>query len=80
MIVSAAAHAMFHLSATFGTASRMEPLEQALALMRCALDILDACGDPHRVTPHLDLAIARLAGAIDKHGANTPDGPTQTQQ
>jgi hypothetical protein len=39
-----------------------ERLNEARALMRRALELIDACDDPYEVGPHLDLAIARLGG------------------
>jgi exonuclease VII small subunit len=38
----------------------MQELDEALTLLRRALELIDACEDPHEVGPHLDLAIARL--------------------
>jgi hypothetical protein len=43
----------------------MEQLDEALALMRRALQLIDECDDPHQVGPYLDLAIARLSGDSD---------------
>jgi hypothetical protein len=37
-------------------------LDEAMALMRRALELIDACDDPYEVAPYLDLAIARLSG------------------
>jgi hypothetical protein len=39
-----------------------EKLDEAKALMRRALELIDACNDPYEVGPYLDLAIARLDG------------------
>lgn len=41
----------------------MEKLDEALALMRRALKLIDECDDPSSAGPHLDLAINRLEGA-----------------
>jgi hypothetical protein len=41
----------------------MEPLQEALALLRRALQLIDECHDPCEVGPHLDLAIAKLSGS-----------------
>lgn len=43
---------------------RMSPLEEALFLMRQALECIDQCGDPFVAGPHLDLAIARLVEGL----------------
>ena len=41
----------------------MEKLDEALALMRRSLKLIDECDDPSTAGPHLDLAINRLEGA-----------------
>lgn len=38
----------------------VEDLNEALALMRRALELIDRHNDPYVATPHLDLAISRL--------------------
>jgi hypothetical protein len=40
----------------------VEQLNEARALVRRALELIDACDDPCQVAPYLDLAIARLGG------------------
>ena len=44
----------------------MEQLDEALVLMRRALDIIDQCDDPFDVGPTLDLAVSRLEQATNK--------------
>lgn len=44
----------------------MTKLEEALVLMRRALNLLDECDDPAGVAPHLDLAIVRLERAATR--------------
>lgn len=38
----------------------MQEMQQALTLMRQALNLLDETDDPFLAAPHLDLAIARI--------------------
>jgi hypothetical protein len=57
----------------------MEGLEEALALVRRALEIVDASDDPYQVGPHLDLVVQRLtdaaAGAPRNDNANGASEP-----
>ena len=48
----------------------MEQLDEALALLRRALELVDQCDDPFNVGPHLDLAISRLEEATSKTPRN----------
>lgn len=54
----------------------MEKLDEALALMRRALDLVDECDDPHAAGPHLDLAIVRLENAGNAAVRGNEPGPT----
>jgi hypothetical protein len=54
--------------------SVMERLEEALGLLRRALQIIDECEDPFEVGPHVDLAIAKLSGSMGgSPGNDNPD-------
>ena len=58
----------------------MDPLTEAMALMRRALSLIDECDDPHGAGPHLDLAIARMEQGVERQLNDSQEWDGQTAQ